>query len=162
MKKKIPVKPVIKTAVFCLAIFAISINGYSQKNIKDKKNNRDKKEQKDAAPKVISKPGSKNQRTFYGLASFYSNKFHGRKTANGEIFNQDKFTAACNILPLGTWIRVTNLRNGKSVVVRTTDRLHPKMRRLVDLSRSAAKKLNYINNGLARVKIEVLNQKMAK
>lgn len=110
----------------------------------------------------LSKSSARTQRFFYGLASFYSNKFHGRQTANGEIFNQDKFTAACNVLPLGTWIRVTNLRNGKSVVVKTTDRLHKKMRRLVDLSRSAAKKLDYISNGLTRVKVEVLNQKTRK
>ncbi len=102
---------------------------------------------------------SKNQRIFYGQASFYANKFHGRQTANGEIFSQDKFTAACNVLPLGTWIKVTNLSNGKSVVVKTTDRLHTKMRRLVDLSRIAAKKLGYISRGLTRVKVEVLNRK---
>lgn len=96
------------------------------------------------------------QRAFYGKASYYANKFNGRRTANGEIFSQEKFTAACNVLPLGTWIRVTNLKNGKSVVVRTTDRLHTRMRRLVDLSRAAAKKLGYIDHGLARVKVEVL------
>ena len=102
---------------------------------------------------------TKNQRIFYGQASFYANKFNGRQTANGEIFNQDKYTAACNVLPLGTWIKVTNLSNGKSVVVKTTDRLHTKMRRLVDLSRIAAKKLGYISKGLTRVKVEVLNRK---
>lgn len=96
------------------------------------------------------------QRVFYGKASYYANKFNGRRTANGEIFSQDKFTAACNVLPLGTWIRVTNLKNGKSVVVRTTDRLHTKMRRLVDLSRAAAKRLGYIDHGLTRVKVEVM------
>ena len=101
----------------------------------------------------------KAKKVFYGQASFYGNKFHGKKTANGEIFSQDKFTAACNVLPLGTWIRVTNLKNGRSVVVKTNDRLHPKMRRLVDLSRAAAKKLGYISNGLTRVKVEVLDQK---
>src|SRR5215510_975944 len=84
----------------------------------------------------------------YGTASFYSNSFHGKRTANGEIFSQKKFTAACNVLPLGTWIKVTNLRNGKSVIVKTNDRLHPRMKRVVDLSRSAAQKIGYIGNGL--------------
>ncbi|HNP53784.1 MAG TPA: septal ring lytic transglycosylase RlpA family protein [Ferruginibacter sp.] len=97
------------------------------------------------------------KKIFYGQASYYANKFHGQQTANGEIFRQDKFTAACNVLPLNTWIRVTNLRNGKTVIVRTTDRLHPKMRRLVDLSRVAAEKLGYISQGLTRVKVEVLD-----
>lgn len=80
-------------------------------------------------------------------------------TASGEIFNQGKMTAACNILPLGTWIKVTNLKNNKSVVVRTTDRLRKYMPRVVDLSKSAAKKLGYINSGLARVRVEVIPNK---
>ena len=95
----------------------------------------------------------------YGTASYYSNKFNGRKTANGEIFSQQKMTAACNVLPLGTWIRVTNLRNKRSVVVKVNDRLHSKMTRVVDLSRSAAQKLGYINSGLVKVKVEVLGKK---
>ena len=109
-----------------------------------------------------AKSSKKAKKVFYGQASFYGNKFHGKKTASGEIFSQDKLTAACNVLPLGTWIRVTNLKNGRSVVVKTNDRLHPKMRRLVDLSRSAAKKLGYISNGLTRVKVEVLEPKGRK
>ena len=92
----------------------------------------------------------------YGTASFYSNSFHGKRTANGETFSQQKLTAACNVLPLGTWIKVTNLRNGKSVTVKINDRLHPKMTRVVDLSRAAADKLNYIKSGLTRVKVEVI------
>ena len=95
----------------------------------------------------------------YGTASFYSNSFHGKKTANGEIYSQHKFTAACNVLPLGTWIKVTNLRNGKSVIVKTNDRLHARMTRVVDLSRAAADKLNYTKSGLTRVKVEVLGKK---
>jgi rare lipoprotein A len=98
-------------------------------------------------------------RILYGTASFYSNKFQGRKTANGEIFDQKKMTAACNVLPLGTWVRVTNLRNKKSVIVKINDRLHTKMKRIVDLSRVAADKLNYIRSGLTRVKVEVLGKK---
>lgn len=109
--------------------------------------------------KKISK---KKGQVFYGQASFYANKFNGRKTANGEMFSQQKFTAACNVLPLGTWIEVTNLRNGKKVTVKTTDRLHPKMRRLVDLSKIAAQRLGYIGQGLTRVKVVVLDQKNFK
>lgn len=108
------------------------------------------------------KESNKKGQIFYGQASFYANKFHGRQTANGEIFSQQKFTAACNVLPLGTWIQVTNLRNGKIVVVKTTDRLHPRMRRLVDLSKIAAQKLGYVGLGLTRVKVVVLDQKLYK
>lgn len=100
----------------------------------------------------------KTSRVFYGQASFYANKFNGRKTANGEIFDQKKFTCACNVLPLGTWVKVTNLRNGKTVIVKINDRIHPKMRRVVDLSRAAANKLGYISRGLTRVKVEVLDK----
>jgi len=106
----------------------------------------------------VSASSKKSKKVLYGQASFYSNKFHGRKTANGEIFSQDKFTAACNVLPLGTMIRVTNLKNGKTVVVKTNDRLHAKTRRLVDLTRAAAKKLGFISRGLTRVKVEVIGK----
>lgn len=108
----------------------------------------------DTTKTTVSKP-----KFLYGTASFYSNGFNGKKTANGEIYSQKKMTAACNVLPLGTWIRVTNLRNGRSVLVRTNDRLHPRMKRVVDLSRTAAEKLNYIKSGLTRVRIEVLGKK---
>jgi rare lipoprotein A len=92
----------------------------------------------------------------YGIASFYAKKFNGRKTANGEIFSSTKYTAACNVLPLNTWIKVTNLRNNKSVVVKVNDRLHARNKRLVDLSKSAAQKLGYYGRGITRVKVEVL------
>ncbi len=95
----------------------------------------------------------------YGVASFYADKFEGRKTANGEIFSQKKMTAAHNGLPLGTWIRVTNLGNGRKVVVKVNDRLHPRNRRLLDLSKAAATRLGYLKRGLAKVKLEVLGRK---
>jgi rare lipoprotein A len=105
------------------------------------------------------KTNTSKPKILYGTASYYANLFNGRQTANGEIFSQDKMTAACNVLPLGTWIRVTNLRNGRTVIVKINDRLHPRMKRIVDLSRSAAQKLNYIRSGLTRVKVEVLGKK---
>jgi rare lipoprotein A len=108
---------------------------------------------------ATTQPGPKVHRVFYGMASFYSNKFNGRKTASGEIFSQGKMTCACNVLPLGTWIKVTNMRNGRSVVLKTNDRIHPKVKRLVDLTRTAAEKLGYISGGLTRVKVEVIGRK---
>jgi len=115
------------------------------------------KGQKKVSPKENTAKKS-NKRVIYGEASFYANKFNGRQTANGEIFSQSKMTCACNMLPFGTWIKVTNVRNGKSVVVRVTDRLHQKMRRVVDLSSSAAKKIG-LKSGVARVKVEVIGKK---
>jgi rare lipoprotein A len=120
-------------------------------------------------PEVYGQQDQKNDQTtteskatsriLYGQASFYADKFEGRKTATGEIFRHSKLTAACNVLPLGTWIKVTNLRNGKWIVVRTNDRLHVKTKRIVDLTRTGAQKLGYSKSGLTRVKIEVLKHK---
>ncbi len=112
-----------------------------------------------AADSSSAKTASKSKKIFYGQASFYASKFHGRKTASGEIFDQKKFTCACNVLPLGTWIKVTNLRNGRTVVVKTNDRLHPKMKRIIDLTRAAATKLGFVSSGLTRVKVEVIGKK---
>lgn len=94
----------------------------------------------------------------YGIASFYAKKFNGRQAANGSTFSSIKLTAACNVLPLGTWVKVTNIRNDNSVIVQITDRLHPKNKRLIDLSRTAAEKLNFIGRGITRVKVEVLGK----
>lgn len=106
-------------------------------------------------------PETDPTRIFYGQASYYANKFEGRKTATGEIFRQSKLTAACNFLPLGTWVKITNLDNGKNVIAKTNDRLHTKSGRIVDLTRSGAKLLGYVSNGLTRVKVEVLRKKPA-
>ncbi len=95
----------------------------------------------------------------YGIASYYHDKFQNRLTASGEKFDQKKMTAAHNGLPLNTWIRVTNLNNKRSVIVRVNDRLHRKNKRLVDLSNSAAKSLGYLNDGLIQVKVEVFGKK---
>ena len=116
--------------------------------------------QKNSIPPPKSAKKS-NNRIIYGLASFYGNQFQGRPTSSGEIFSQTKFTCACNMLPLGTWIKVTNLKNGKTVVVKTNDRLHTKTRRLIDLTKTGAQKLGFIKSGLTRVKVEVLKKKPA-
>jgi rare lipoprotein A len=91
-----------------------------------------------------------------GVASYYHSKFQGRVTASGELYDQEKLTAAHNRLPLGTRIKVTNLRNKRSIIVKVNDRLHHRNKRLVDLSRAAASKLGYIGRGITRVRVEVL------
>src|SRR5215210_5879367 len=98
----------------------------------------------------------------YGTASFYHDKFIGRQTANGELFDQKKLTAAHNNLPLGTWIEVTNLNNNKTVIVRVNDRLHKRNPRLVDLSGAAAEMLGIKGDSLIHVKLEVVNNKVTK
>jgi rare lipoprotein A len=94
----------------------------------------------------------------YGVASFYSDKFEGRKTYTDEIFSQKKFTGASNTLPMHTWVRVTNLRNSQSVVVQINDKMHPRNKRLIDLSRAAAVRLGYAGRGLTHVRIDVLGK----
>ncbi len=98
-------------------------------------------------------------RVQYGVASYYANKFEGRKTYTDEIFSQKKLSAASNTLPMHTWVRVTNLRNHRSVVLRINDKMHPRNKRLIDLSRAAAEKLGYAGRGLTKVKIDVLGRK---
>ena len=122
----------------------------------------DKKEEKTEDEKIDKDETEKKKESaslIFGTASYYSNKFHGRRTASGEIFNQQKMTAACNVLPLGTWIQVTNLRNNRRIIVKVNDRLHGRMTRAIDLSREAARQLGFIQAGLAKVRVEVLGKK---
>ena len=114
--------------------------------------------QKDSVP--LHKP-----KVIVGIASFYSANLDGTKTATGEIFRNSKLTAASNNYKLNTWVKVTNLRNNKSVIVKINDRMHKKMAhhgRVIDLSREAAKKLNFFNHGLTRVKIEEISKDSVK
>jgi rare lipoprotein A (peptidoglycan hydrolase) len=92
-----------------------------------------------------------------GLASYYAMEFHGRRTSSGEIFDAQALTAAHLHLPFGTRVRVTNLTNNKSVIVRINDRLPPNSKgRIIDLSPSAAQHLEMIQAGVVKVRIEVL------
>jgi len=97
--------------------------------------------------------------TQFGVASFYADKFEGQRTCTDEVFTQKKLTAACNTLPLNCWIKVTNLKNRKSVMVWINDRMHPSNPRLIDMSKSAAVALGYTGHGLTRVKIQYLGKK---
>ena len=88
-----------------------------------------------------------------GKASYYADKFYGRKTANGEVFKQRKKTAAHKTLPFGTKVTVTNLTNGRSVKVRINDRGPFVKGRMIDLSKKAAKKIDMVNAGVVNVQI---------
>ena len=88
-----------------------------------------------------------------GVASFYHDRFHGRRMANGQIYHRDSFTCAHRHYPLGTWLRVSNPKNGKAVVVQVTDRGPYSKRFTIDLSRAAARHLEIIAAGHAPVEI---------
>lgn len=99
---------------------------------------------------------STTQSTYFeqGRACYYSSKFNGRKTSSGEVFSQDNLTAAHKSLPLGTFVKVTNLANDSTVVVKVNDRLHKSSGHSIDLSLKAANQLNFVRMGSTKVKIE--------
>ena len=92
-----------------------------------------------------------------GKASFYADKFEGTPTASGEKYRHNKLTAAHKTLPFGTRVRITNLGNNQSVEVIINDRGPYVENRIVDLSKSAAEKLGFVNQGLAEIKLEVID-----
>jgi peptidoglycan lytic transglycosylase len=93
-----------------------------------------------------------------GLASWYGNDFHGRLTANGEVFDMGSLTAAHPTLPMPCYARVTNLRNGKSLIVRVNDRGPYHNNRLIDVSNKAAELLEFKGNGVAKVRVEYVGR----
>ncbi len=93
---------------------------------------------------------------FKGKASYYADKYDGRKTASGEIFNQSEFTAAHRTLAFGTKCKVTNIKNKKSVIVIINDRGPFIKGRVIDLSKSAAIEIDMIKQGVAEVEVEII------
>ena len=100
-----------------------------------------------------ARPGTRE----VGRASWYGGRFHGRRTASGERFDKNALTAAHRELPFGTRVRVTNQRNGRSVIVTITDRGPFGGRRIIDLSERAARDLGMIDDGVVPVAIEILS-----
>ena len=98
----------------------------------------------------------KHRRIMKGVSSFYAEDFHGKLTANGEVYDMYGLTAAHKTLPLNTIIRVTNLVNNKSLILRVNDRGPYVKGRILDCSYGAAKKLEFVNDGTVEVKIEVI------
>ncbi|NQW29207.1 MAG: septal ring lytic transglycosylase RlpA family protein [Ignavibacteria bacterium] len=91
-----------------------------------------------------------------GMASYYGEQFHGKKTSSGEVYNMHANTCAHRWLPYGTLLRVTNISNGKSAVVRVTDRGPFKHGRMIDISKNAAKEIDLIRRGTGVVEIKVV------
>ena len=94
--------------------------------------------------------------TLHGKASYYGKKFHGRKTSSGEVFDMYKKTAAHRSLPFGTMVKVTNIQNDLSVVVKINDRGPFKAGRIIDLSYAAAKEIDMIQTGVTEVNLQIL------
>jgi peptidoglycan lytic transglycosylase len=96
-----------------------------------------------------------------GIASWYGRKFHGRKTSNGETYDMYAMTAAHKTLPLGVYVRVTHLQNGRSIVVRVNDRGPFVAGRIIDLSYTGAKKLGIVDAGTANVQVQALGYRQS-
>lgn len=97
-----------------------------------------------------------------GIASYYHDKFVGRHTSTGEVFSNEKYTAASNELSLNTYVKVTNVKNGKYIYVRINDRMSKNNKRLIDMASICAKKLEYHDKGLANVRVEVVPEDEGK
>ncbi len=116
----------------------------------------------------VGKPYKINGTTYYpkedanykevGIASWYGEDFHNKKTANGETYNMHDLTAAHRTLPLPCLVKVTNLENGKSLVVRVNDRGPYAKNRIIDVSKNVAKELGFYNKGTTKVKVEYLHK----
>ena len=105
---------------------------------------------------------AKHNRIQIGKGSWYGKKFHGRKTASGEKYNMYAYTAAHKTLPFNTVVEVTNLKNKRKIIVRINDRGPYARGRIIDLSYLAAKKLGYIGQGVAKLKVRVLYKQKKK
>ncbi len=102
-----------------------------------------------------------NGKTMFGIASFYSRSLEGSETATGETFHHANMTGASNFFKLNTWVRVTNLNNGKSIIVRINDRMADhmaKIGRVVDLTKKGAVQLDFVNSGIVKVKVEEVSK----
>jgi rare lipoprotein A len=114
-----------------------------------------------AATKAAVAPAAAGDVTT-GKAAWYGKKFNGRRTASGQRFNAASLTAASNTLPFGTLVKVTNLKNKKSVTVRITDRGPQQADRIIDVTRAAAARLGMLKSGVAEVEVKVVGNAKSK
>ena len=155
-------KFVYLTTVFSLGISTLSATFFPQSSVATTNNKRNLLQKKVLidARNTLDRTANQFQiaQLISGRASWYGPKFHGRRTANGEIFDSNALTAAHPSLPFGTKVRVTNLRNGHSVIVRINDRGPFVKGRIIDVSAAAARVLNMVNSGTARVQLDILGR----
>ncbi len=111
----------------------------------------------EAIDREIEEIVEKSAEVATGIVSWYGDRFHGRKTASGEIYDKNELTAAHKTLPFGTKVRVTNIKNGKSVVVEINDRGPYIKSRVLDLSQAAFSEIGKTNSGVMQVEYEVLD-----
>ncbi|HEY0298116.1 MAG TPA: septal ring lytic transglycosylase RlpA family protein [Arachidicoccus sp.] len=133
----------------CVCLFGISAL-YAQKNNAGVKNN-------------VTIKHTDSSKIVEGKASFYSKNLEGSSTATGGTYHNKKYTAASNFFKLGTWVRVTRIATGESILVYINDRMHPSMEkkgRVIDLSHAAAEKLRFLASGVTKVIVESIRKEM--
>ena len=152
--RRIIMSLVFKYSLICLMIMGCSS---SPRYTTGSTPNRSKSTKKIKSTSASSKNGKvKHRKVMTGVSSFYAEDFHGKLTANGEVYDMYGVTAAHKTLPLNTVCRVTNLANNKSLILRINDRGPYIKGRILDCSYGAAKKLDFIKEGTTSVKIEVI------
>ncbi len=144
---------VFNTPKLKIANFAPPSDSLSLKNFRNfkAKENRTAENNKSLIKKIVS------GKSMTGTATYYAKYFEGRKAANGEVFSHSKNNVASNFFKLNSWVRVTSLINGKSIIARVTDRMHPRMAargRVVDITSEHARVLGFYGGGMSKVKIE--------
>ncbi len=152
--------------LLCISIIAIAATHHKGNTVSQVKTTYIAAQQLDTPKPTLKKADSntttKKNAELYGIASFYSNSFEGKPTATGETFRQKGMTCASNNVPLNTWLKVTNLKNNKTIIVKVNDRMAPSMARkgrVVDLTYAGAQQLNFVSSGLTKVKVEILGKK---
>ena len=139
--------------LICLLFGCSSAPRYGTENITHNKKGKIKSKTSKTSSK---KKNTRHRKIIKGVSSFYAEDFHGKLTANGEVYDMYGLTAAHKTLPLNTICRVTNLKNDKSLILRINDRGPYVKGRILDCSYGAAKKLGFINDGTTDVKIEII------
>jgi rare lipoprotein A len=147
MKEKIHKRLFCSMALSLIIFLACSTTGTSRRANSDIPRSRDKLNE-----------NRNEEHLIIGYASYYAEKFHGKKTASGEIFDMNALTAAHRTLPFGTVCRITNLENNKSVVVRVNDRGPFVKDRILDLSKGASAAIGGIEAGIIKVRIDILDK----
>jgi len=163
MKNKIVIYLILLLFLFCGCTssmrFSSNIHsqyGFSKNQLSLLSNRNFRLSDEGVSPSVIVSDTATEQLVLEGNASYYGDEFQGRMTTNGEIYNHNYFTAAHRTLPFGTFLLVKNLRNNSCVVVRVNDRGPFKPNRIIDLSYSAAEELDMLRDGIAKVRITVI------
>ena len=150
----------IGAAIYCAITFFLigctSTPRFAERGGRSQEHSTPKNHESDSPAQPEHSSSDKPLLTLEGIASYYADDFHGKLTSNGENFDMNSLTAAHRTFPFGTKIRVINLENGKTVVVRVNDRGPFKEGRMIDLSRGAAQAIDLIRTGTARIRLEVL------